>query len=182
MPIIGEPDEPVKPTKEEMMHANTNHASVLEDIKAPVRVKLAALWATLMFVYVYVDILSFYKPGVIEDILAGTVWKLEITQAWAFGALGLMTIPILMVFLSLVLPAQANRMTNIIVASLYVVVSVGNAVGEHWAYWFAFAALVEVVVLALVIWYSCTWPRTEPQLSSDSLLPAYAALGLRQTL
>jgi hypothetical protein len=147
-----------------MMHARTNPASVLEDIKAPVRVKLAALWATLMFVYVYVDILSFYRPGVIEDILAGTVWKLEITQTWALGALGLMTIPILMVFLSLVLPAQANRMTNIIVASLYVVVSVGNAVGEPWVYYSAFAALVEVVVLALVIRYSWTWPRTDPQL------------------
>jgi len=111
-----------------MMHARTNPASVLEDMKSPVQVKLAALWATLMFVYVYVDILSFYRPGVIDDILAGTVWKLEITQTWALGALGLMTIPILMVFLSLVLPAQANRMTSIIVASLYVVVSIGNAV------------------------------------------------------
>jgi multisubunit Na+/H+ antiporter MnhB subunit len=117
-----------------------------------------------MFVYIYVDILGFYKPGVIEDILAGRVWQLEINQTWALGALVLMMIPILMVFLSLALPARANRITNIIVASLYVVVSVGNAVGEPWVYYFAVAVLVEVAVLALVIRYSWMWPRTDLQM------------------
>jgi hypothetical protein len=146
-----------------MMQAHTTTASVLEDTEIPVQLKLAALWTSFMFVYVYVDILGFYQPGVIEDILAGRVWQLEITQTWALGALALMTIPILMVFLSLALPARANRMTNMIVASLYALVSVGNASGEPWIYYFAFLVLVEVVLLALVIRYSWTWPRTEPQ-------------------
>jgi hypothetical protein len=109
------------------MHTQRNTAGVLEDIKMPVQAKLAALWASFMFLYVYVDILSFYKPGVIDDILAGRVWQLEITQTWAVGALALMAIPIVMIFLSLTLPARANRMTNIIVASLYIVPVVGAA-------------------------------------------------------
>jgi hypothetical protein len=113
-----------------------------------------------MFMYAYVDILGIYKPGVIEDIFAGRVWQFEITQTWAFGALALMTIPILMVFLSMALPARANRLTNIIVAAVYVVVSLGNATGESWLYYYSFAVSVEVLLLALVIRYAWTWPRT----------------------
>lgn len=144
------------------MHADTKTVSVLGDVKIPVQLKLAGLWASFMFVYVYVDILGIYFPGVVEDILVGTVWELDITQTWAVGALALMIVPISMVFLSLALPARANRMTNIIVASLYVPVSIFSAVGESWAYFFAFAVVVEVALLVLILWYSWTWPR--PQL------------------
>lgn len=68
------------------MRTSTKSVSELEDVKTPVGVRLAALWASLMFVYVYVDILGFDQPGVIEDIVGGTVWQFEITQAWAVGA------------------------------------------------------------------------------------------------
>jgi hypothetical protein len=149
------------------MQAKTNTASVLENVKIPVQLKLAPLWASLMFVYAYVDILGFYEPGTIEDILAGTVWQFDISQTWAVGALALMVVPALMVFLSVALPARMNRMTNIIVATVYVLVAVGNAIGESWTYYHGFAAVVEVAVLALVIRYSWTWPRAESPASSD---------------
>jgi Family of unknown function (DUF6326) len=146
-----------------MMQAKTNTASVLEDVKAPVQLRLAVLWTSFMFVYAYADILGFYLPGTIEDILAGTVWQFEISQTWAVGALALSLVPILMVFLSLVLPARANRMTNIVVASLYAIVSVGNAIGESWVYYYGLVALAEIVALALIIRYAWKWPRTQPQ-------------------
>ncbi len=126
----------------------------------PVQAKLAALWTSFMFLYAYVDILGFYQPGVISDILAGRVWQLEITQTWAVGALGLMAVPILMVFLSVTLPARVNRVTNIVAALLYVVISVGNAVGEAWMYYFAVAVGLEVIVLGLVLRYAWAWPRS----------------------
>ena len=43
----------------------------LEDTNINVKLKLSALWAALMFVYLYVDIFGFYKPGTVEDILVG---------------------------------------------------------------------------------------------------------------
>lgn len=157
------------------MHRQRSTAGVLEGIKMPVQAKLAALWASFMFLYAYVDILAFYKPGVIDDILAGRVWQLEITQTWALGALALMAFPILMVFLSVSLPARANRMTNIVVASLYLVVSGANAVGESWVYYFALAVGLEVVVLGLVLRYAWTWPRSAPSekknLSTERMQP-----------
>jgi small subunit ribosomal protein S3 len=111
-----------------------------QDPPLSVPLRLAAAWASVMFLYVYVDILAFYRPGVIDDILAGRVWEFEISQAWATGALALMAVPILMVFLSLALPARANRTTNIVVAAVYVVISLGNMLGESWVYYFGLGA------------------------------------------
>lgn len=91
-----------------MINSANNSTVVLEDVKINVKLRISALWASLLFIYVYVDIFAFYKPGIIEDILEGKVWEFEISQAWALGSLILMTIPILMVFLSLALPAKAN--------------------------------------------------------------------------
>jgi hypothetical protein len=132
--------------------------SVLEEARVPVAVKLSALWATTMFMYVYVDIFSFYKPGVVRDILRGKVWEFDITQAWALGALVLMSIPALMVFLSVGLRPALSRWANIIVAGLYIVVSLGNLAGESWAYLYLGAA-IEVALLATIIRSAWTWPR-----------------------
>jgi hypothetical protein len=91
-------------------------------LEVPAQVRLAALWASTMFMYVYVDILSLYKPGTVRDILRGRVWEFEITQGWALGALALMTIPSVMIALSVLLPAKANQWADIVVASLFMLV------------------------------------------------------------
>ena len=40
----------------------------LEDIKVNVKLKLAALWASFMFLYIYVDYFHLYMLGSIEDL------------------------------------------------------------------------------------------------------------------
>jgi hypothetical protein len=170
--------EDVKVTeKEKTMHARRHAPRDLEDTNVHVKLKLAGLWASFMFTYVYVDVIGFYKPGVIEDILAGVVWEFEITQAWALAALVLVTIPGLMVFLSLALPARANRWTNIVVASLYVPVSIFNVIGEAWPFYFWFAVIVEVVLLSLAIRYAWTWPATEPDVETVPITSAAQPVG-----
>jgi hypothetical protein len=124
----------------------------------PVQLKLAAAWTSFMFLYVYVDLLGFFRPGVVEDILAGVVWEFQITQTFLVIALGLMAIPIAMIALSTVLPARANRIANLVVASLYVPVSVFNAVGESWTYYFWLAIGLEVAVLAMILGLAWTLP------------------------
>lgn len=130
---------------------------VLDQAFVPVAVKLSALWASTMFMFAYVDIVSFYKPGVVRDILRGEVWEFDITQVWALGALALMTVPALMVFLSVGLRPAASRWANIVVAGLYIVVSLGNLAGESWAYLY-FGAAIEVALLVTIVRYAWTWP------------------------
>lgn len=133
--------------------------SALEDLRVPVQAKLAAAWTSFMFLYVYVDILKLFMPGTIDDILVGIVWEFDVSQVFVTVALTLMAVPILMVFLSMTLPARANRLMNLIVAPIYVVVSAFNALGESWTYYYTLSIGLEVIVLALIVRYAWTWPR-----------------------
>jgi hypothetical protein len=138
---------------------NPPSQSTLEDLRMPVQAKLAAAWTSFMFLYVYVDILKFFMPGTIDDILLGIVWEFDVSQVFVMVALSLMAVPILMVFLSMTLPARANRLMNLIVAPIYVVVSAFNALGESWTYYYTLSIGLEVIVLALIVRYAWTWPR-----------------------
>jgi hypothetical protein len=142
------------------MNSEKKTATILEDVKINIKIKLSALWATVMFIYLYVDVFGFYKPGIIEDAIAGKVWKFQITQVWLLGVIILMTIPSLMVFLSLVLPVKANRWTNIIVGILYIVVTLGMTIGESYAF-YIFGSIVEAVLLLLIVVYAWKWPTHE---------------------
>jgi Family of unknown function (DUF6326) len=141
---------------------NTSQASqnTREDIRVSLKLKLAALWASLMFLYIYVDYFALYMPGKIEDILNGRVFVFDITQGFLLTALASMTIPTLMIFLSVALRANVNRWVNILVAAVYVPYTLFNLAGEAWMH-MVFGAMVEVILLCLIIRYSWKWPRME---------------------
>jgi Family of unknown function (DUF6326) len=142
------------------MNTQITPKNALEDIKISVKLKLAALWMSFMFLYIYVDYFHFYMPGTIADILKGKVFVFAISQGFIFIALALATIPILMIFLSVALPARANRLTNIIVAIVLIPYMLFNLAGEVWIH-MVFAAVVEVGLLGLIIRYAWKWPRIE---------------------
>jgi len=145
---------------ESPLNTNTETNTALHDPPVPVRAKLAAAWTSFMFLYIYVDYLHLYRPGVIDDILAGVVFEFDISQTFVVIALMLVGIPALMILLSTTLPARANRATNLVVASLYIPVSVFNVVGESWTYFYGLGVVVEVIVLAYILRSAWTWPRT----------------------
>ena len=134
----------------------------LEDQRIPVRAKLAAAWTSFMFLYAYVDILNFFTPGVIEDILDGRVFEFDLSQTFSTTALTLVAIPALMVALSMLLPARVNRITNLIVAALYVPVTAFNVVGGSWLFFYGLGVVLELILLALIVRFAWTWPRTAP--------------------
>lgn len=132
----------------------------LEDAKINVKLKIAALWASMMFLYIYVDHFGLYKPGVIEEILVGKVFTFDITQIFLLTVLILTTIPALMIFFSVALPSKVNRITNIIVAGVWIPYTLFNLVGEFWMH-MAYGAFVEVGLLCFIIYYAWKWPRIE---------------------
>ena len=141
-------------------------ATTLEDQPIPVRVKLAAAWTSFMFLYAYVDILNFYTPGTVDDILDGRVFEFALSQTFSTSALTLMAVPILMIVLSVTLPARVSRMANLIVAALYVPVTVFNLASESWIFFYGLGVALEVILLALILRYAWTWPRTAPSATS----------------
>ena len=137
-----------------------NTQIALEDIKISLKLKLAALWASFMFLYIYVDYFHLYMPGSIQDILAGKIFVFDITYVFLLIGLISVTIPALMIFLSVALPAKVNRWANIIIAGVYIPYTLFNLVGEAWMH-MVFGAVVEVVLLCLIIHYAWKWPRNE---------------------
>lgn len=138
------------------MHMTTQNS--LEEIRIHVKLKLAALWTSFMFLYIYVDYFALYMPKKIEHILEGKVHVFDITQGFLLIALVSVSIPAMMIFLSVALPANINRRVNMIVAMLYIPYTLYNLSGEAWAH-MIYGAVVEVIILFLIIFLACKWPR-----------------------
>lgn len=142
------------------MNTQATPQNALDDFKVSLKVKLATLWASFMFLYVYVDYFHLYMPGTLKDILAGKVFVFDISYVFLLIAMIFVTIPTLMIFLSVALSAKANRWTNIIVAAVFIPYMLFNLAGVAWMHMY-FAAAVEVVLLVLIIRYAWKWPRIE---------------------
>lgn len=129
-----------------------------QDYPVNPRIKIAALWTSMLFVYVYVDLFGFFRADVRADIEAGEIFVFTIGQGVLLGMTVYVLVPILMLFLSLVLPVRLTRTANLVVPVLYAVTVVGGAIGE-WNY-YLLGSLVEVALLAGVAYYAWTWPTT----------------------
>jgi hypothetical protein len=149
------------------LSTDTRSTTARHDPPLPVRAKLAAAWTSFMFLYIYVDYLALYEPGVVDDLLVGVAWEFDINQTFVVIGLTLMAIPILMILLSTTLPARANRTINLVVASLYIPVSMFNAVDESWTYFYGVSIGLEVLLLAFILRSAWTWPRTPAASTPD---------------
>jgi hypothetical protein len=147
------------------MDTNTKTTTALQDSPVSIRGKLAAAWTSLMFLYIYVDYLHLYKPGSLEDILAGVVWEFDISQTFVVIALASVAIPALMILLSMALPARVNRGINLVVATLLIPYSAFNVLGQFaesqpWFYFYGLGVVIEVIILGYILRSAWTWPRT----------------------
>ncbi len=134
----------------------------LLDQRMPVQLRLAAAWTSFMFLYLYVDYLHFYKPGSLEEVLGGRVHEFDTGPTFVATAVTLVSVPAVMAWLSATLPARANRLVNLVVAALYVPVTVYNMSGEEnwdYAYFYGYSIGLELLVLAFVLHSAWTWPR-----------------------
>lgn len=141
------------------MNINKETASVLEDVKINMKLKLSALWVTLMLFYIYADILGFYTPGVIEKVMSGQVGGIQITEGFLFVMAMWMAIPSVMVFLSLTLKANVNRWVNIIASIASLVVLGASFFAGEFSARYTLQAIVEGVLIVLIIWQSWNWPK-----------------------
>ncbi len=135
-------------------------ARILEDVKVPVKLKLAALWGATMFLFAYGDIFTMYRAKTIKDLMAGKLGSFEVNQAFLLAITVYVAIPSVMIFLSLALRPNVNRWTNIIVAAVYALTIIASAIGEGWAY-IVFLSVLEVVLVLLIVWYAWKWPGTD---------------------
>lgn len=131
-----------------------HHAHAVDQAIHP-RLRLAALWASTMLLFAYVDLFAFYRADVRADIEAGKVFAFDIGPAFLLGATVYVGIASLMVAWSVVGPARAVKVSNLVLAPLYAFTIAGGAVGE-WSY-YVVASVAEVGLLVLATTIAARW-------------------------
>jgi hypothetical protein len=122
-----------------------------------VRIKISALWASMLFVFAYIDLFGLLRADVRADLETGKVSGFTVDQTFLLGATAYVIIPSLMVFLALILRPRVDRITNIVLSVMYALTIIGGAIGE-WNY-YILGSTVEVAQLAAIAYYAWTWPR-----------------------
>ncbi|MFX1513908.1 MAG: DUF6326 family protein [Promethearchaeota archaeon] len=135
----------------------TNMVNKIEDVQ----IIIAGTWIAAMFGYIYGDLISFYSPGHLEKIIDG---EMPIgSDISLLGVAILMSLPGLMVFLSLVVPYKFNRVLNIIVGVFHVFVMGTTLIlpltGDTFSYslYYSYLAVLEISFNILAIWYAWNW-------------------------
>ena len=129
-----------------------------------VRIKISALWTSMLYVFAYVDLFSLYRPDFRADVEAGKIGGYTVNQSFLLGTTVYVVIPSLMVFCALVLRPRVNRIANISLSIVYALTIIAGAIGE-WNYYIVGSA-IEAALLATIVYYAWTWPKETPPTSA----------------
>jgi len=130
----------------------------LELSSVNVRIKISALWTSMLFVFIYVDHYSLFRADIRADIEAGKMSGFTINQLFLLVVTAYVAIPALMVFLSLILRPRVNRIANIALGVIYALTIIAGAIGER-NYYYILGSAIEVMSLAWIAYYAWTWPK-----------------------
>jgi hypothetical protein len=122
-----------------------------------VKIKLSALWASLMLSYFLGDVLRIFSGDFDTYIAEG---GLPFSSGMYLGIAMLMVIPVVMVFLSLTLPYKVNRWANIILPIFFFIF---NLVGlpTYRSMYDQFLILVGLGFNVLSVWYAWKWTKED---------------------
>jgi hypothetical protein len=132
--------------------------SKLTDENVNIKIKLSALWASVLSLYIYCDYFDLYTTGKIQHMIDGTAFFGEVNQSILLGLSSIMLITSLMIALSILLPAFINRILNIVIG-LIMTLMLGLITYMTGWYFYRMYAAVEVVITLLIVWQAWNWPR-----------------------
>jgi uncharacterized protein DUF6326 len=129
----------------------------LQEAGVNVRVKLAALWTSVMFCYIYADYFGLYVPGALQSMLQGRMRPLgPVTQGMLVGTSLMLAVPGVMIFLSVALRPRLARALNIVFGVLYTLIILGTM--WAWAFYIVYG-VIEIALTSLVVTIAWRWPR-----------------------
>ena len=146
------------------MSAKKTSPKTLIDSKINIKIKLAFLWTSLMFLYIYADYFRLMTPKKLEKMMALQTPMGPTTPGLLVIFSSILIIPALMIVLCIFLKPQINKWLNIIIAFLYAGISiliVISSYGNAWQTFFIIFNLVEILVFALIISQAWKWPKAE---------------------
>jgi hypothetical protein len=132
---------------------------MLENPKVNVKIRLSALWASLIALYIYGDYFELYVPGKVEDLLEGN--NVLDSPMTLLAASILIAIPSLMIALSVLVKPTLNRILNMVFGLLLmlVVILVGISSIDEWHTFYVLYAFLEALVSLTIVWTAWKWPK-----------------------
>ena len=140
------------------MRSIEERAKVLEDVRLPVKLKLSASWAALMFLYAYGDIFAYFRRGFIDDVRGGEVFDFHINQVFLVAISLYVAIPAVMVVLTLIMSPVISRWVNVVLGLVYAATILLSTIGEDYVYYYVLSIL-EGAIAVLIVWYAWKWPE-----------------------
>jgi len=131
------------------------------------KVKIAVLWIFMAVGMSAAMLLFLMAPGTIEEVIAGEMGGMKISEGVLFGFSLFWLVPLAMAFFSVILKRAANRVLNIALglffAVFYIVDIIVDASGHISRGEMFFTHLVVggvmVIVAALIFFYALRWPK-----------------------
>lgn len=136
----------------------SSRSTALENRPTPTRLKLSALWASLMFCYVYGDYFGMYVPGKVMEMNAGEMAFGPVTPVKLAIVALMMAAPALMVALSVLLPAPFVRWLGIVLGLAYTAIMALTMIGGAPLFYLVLGA-IEIVLSLAVVLTAARWPR-----------------------
>jgi hypothetical protein len=141
------------------LNSTKKSGTALENLKIDVKLEIAALWTSVMFCYIYADYFGLYVPGALQSMLEGKMGPLgPVTQGVLLGTSVMMSIPSVMIFLSLALKPKLNRWLNVIFGVIFTAIILITM--WSWAF-YIYYGIIEVTLTILIVWYAWNWPKQE---------------------
>lgn len=122
------------------------------------RATLAAFWTAMMFFYVYADLLGFFDPRAMRQIMDGNMGFLgPATESLKLSVAVMLSIPALMIPLSLVLTESWTRWTNIVIGALYALVALTTLLALPSSLHYKYFECLEALCTGAVVRSAWTW-------------------------
>ncbi len=139
----------------------TDISNRLEDHKINIRIVLSALWTAVMFCYIYGDYFELYVPKKVEGLLNGQ--NMLDSPMKLLVATIILTIPALMIFLSLLLNSQLTKWLNIGVGLFFTFFTllVGISAMTEWRAFYVFLSFLESILTTIVVVKAWSWRKVK---------------------
>ncbi|NQY05371.1 MAG: hypothetical protein HRT68_03970 [Flavobacteriaceae bacterium] len=132
---------------------------MLENTKVNIKIKLASLWASSTFCYLYGDYFELYTPDKVNSLITGE--NIMDSPTKLLLASIILAIPSVMVAVSIFLKPKINRILNILFGTLFtlMMIFIGIMSTNEWYLFYVFLAFLESIITALIVWYAWKWPK-----------------------
>lgn len=137
------------------MNQEINVTNTMTQEKASTRTVLSTLWIFLLLNIFARDIHELGRPGMLEQMMAGVIDGVKITEGLMLIGGIMIEIPILMVLLSQVLPFKISRWANIGAGILTTMIVVSTNLNPDLDN--MFFLVIKIAALIGIVWVAWRW-------------------------